>query len=365
MAELNAPEIMRSAIQKVATGPEYSKDLSHDEAHDAMQVILQGLADPVQAGVLLIALRMKRETLDEYTGALQAVREMTDTAVAEVPEVLDVSDPYDGFTRGLPVSPFLPAVMAACGVPTVSHGLESIGPKYGVTHRSVLRVAGAPVDLTTHQAAARLADADIGWAYVDQAQFCPALHALADLRKRIVKRPIITTIETLVGPVRGKARTHMLAGYVHKAYPPIYAHLARFSGFHTAAIVRGVEGGLTPSLKQPAALVHYHDCGPEEVMQLDPAALGIRQETRAVPIPPELAADESGALDIAALGRAAAEAGLAALHGEAGPARDSLVYAGAIALFNLGRAEDLPAAADRVRRALDDGSALARFQAAA
>ncbi len=365
MAELNAPHIMRSAIQKVATGPEYSKDLSFEEAHQAMQVMLQGLADPVQVGVLLIALRMKRETLDEYCGSLQAVREMTDTAVAEVPDVLDVSDPYDGFTRGLPVSPFLPAVLAACGVPTVSHGLDSIGPKYGATHRSVLRAAGLPVDLTTRQAAARLADPAIGWAYVDQERFCPALYALTDLRKRIVKRPILTTIETLVGPVRGRERTHLMCGYVHKAYPPIYAHLARFSGFHTAAIVRGVEGGLTPSLKQPAALVHYHERGPEEVLQLDPADLGIRQQTRAVPLPPELAADETGRLDIAAVSAAAAEAGLAALQGEAGPARDSLVYAGAIALFNLGREKDLPAAADRVRRALDDGSALARLRAAA
>ncbi|HGG59890.1 MAG TPA: anthranilate phosphoribosyltransferase, partial [Gammaproteobacteria bacterium] len=79
-------QIMRAAIQKVATGPEYSKDLSLDEARDAMRVVLSGRADPVQAGVLLIALRMKRETLDEFTGALQALREVTLEATAEVDE---------------------------------------------------------------------------------------------------------------------------------------------------------------------------------------------------------------------------------------------------------------------------------------
>ena len=64
---------MRSYIQRVATGPEYSKDISFEEARDAMQHILDGTADPVQAGIFLIALRMKRETLDENGGSLQAI----------------------------------------------------------------------------------------------------------------------------------------------------------------------------------------------------------------------------------------------------------------------------------------------------
>ena len=53
---------MRSYIQRIATGPEYSKDISFAEARDAMNHILDGSADPVQAGIFLIALRMKRET---------------------------------------------------------------------------------------------------------------------------------------------------------------------------------------------------------------------------------------------------------------------------------------------------------------
>eukprot|EP00494_Astrolonche_serrata_P017896 UN18086 len=58
----DAQDNMRTCIQKVATGPEYSKDLSFEEARDAMATILDGSADPVQAAVYLIALRMKRET---------------------------------------------------------------------------------------------------------------------------------------------------------------------------------------------------------------------------------------------------------------------------------------------------------------
>ncbi|MEM8845089.1 MAG: anthranilate phosphoribosyltransferase, partial [Pseudomonadota bacterium] len=73
---------MKDVIGRVATGPEYSKDLSFEEARATMQFILQNYADPVQAGVYLIALRMKRETEEENGGSLQAVLEMTDRMTA-------------------------------------------------------------------------------------------------------------------------------------------------------------------------------------------------------------------------------------------------------------------------------------------
>jgi anthranilate phosphoribosyltransferase len=178
--------VMRSIIQRVATGPELSKDISLDEARDGMGAILAGQIDPVQAGIFLIALRMKRETDDEVRGILDAVRRLTHHAVADVDEVVDVADPYDGYNRCLPAAPFLPAVLAACGVPAVTHGLDAVGPKFGVTHRHVLAAAGVDVDLSPEAAARRLSDPALGWTYVDQRAFCPALHDLADFRCAIV-----------------------------------------------------------------------------------------------------------------------------------------------------------------------------------
>lgn len=358
---------LRQCIQKVATGPEYSKDLSVEEARAALAFGLTGRADPVQLGVLLIAMRMKRETEDENIGVLRALRESCVQVQAPVDEVFDVADPYDGFARGLPVSPFLPAVLAACGVPAVCHGLESVGPKYGITTRQVLRAAGAEVDLSPERAAARLGEQ--GWAYVDQRAFHPALHDLVGLRARIVKRTCLTTLEVLLGPIRGRRRTHLLTGYVHKAYPPVYAAMAREAGFDSALIVRGAEGGVVPSLQQPASVYYYHERGPEQLLKASAAKLGIERDTRAVPLPGDLPpaagrGDEIATpFDIHAAAAAAARTGLAALDGEQGPARDSLVYAGALCLHHLGRHASLTDAADAVRRVLDDGRARAAFTA--
>ena len=360
----DAAVLMGSILKRIATGPELSKNISREEARAGMRLVLEREVDPVQAGVFLIALRMKRETDDENRGMLEAIRDATRRATAPVDDVLDLGDPYDGYNRTLPAAPFLPPVLAACGVATVSHGVERMGPKYGVTHRQVLRAAGLPVDLTPEEAAARLGDPAIGWAYVDQKAFCPKLYALTTLRTLIVKRPAITTAEVLAGPVRGRLRTHLVTGFVHKPYPRIYAMLARHAGYDSALIVRGVEGGVIPGLSQTGKVFQYHGGGEETSTEFKPAELGIEQSVRAPRIPGMPAAepgDEGQAeapFDAATVAKAAAEAGMAALAGAPGTTRDSLVYGAALCLWHLGRHGNLRSAADAVRGVLDRGHAL-------
>ncbi len=351
--------LMHSILKRIATGPELSKDISREEARAGMRLVLDAQVDPVQAGVFLIALRMKRETDDENRGMLEAIREATRSATAPVDEVLDIGDPYDGYNRTLPASPFLPPVLAACGIATVSHGVERMGPKYGVTHRQVLSAAGLPVNLGPEDAAARLGDPRIGWAYIDQKAFCPKLYDLAALRTLIVKRPAITTTEVLAGPIRGRLKTHLVTGYVHKAYPRIYALLARHAGYDSALIVRGVEGGVIPSLSQNGKAFYYHDRGEDTSADFKPAELGIDQSERAPRIPGARDEDQGEApLDTAAVAKAAAEAGMAALAGQRGATRDCLVYGAALCLWHLGRHASLRSAAEAVRGALDRGEAL-------
>ena len=363
----NGGALMRSIIQRIATGPEMSKDIPRDAARRGMRLVLDGAVDPVQAAVFLIALRMKRETDDENLGLLDAVLETTGTVTAPADDVVDLSDPYNGFNRSLPLSAFLPAVLAACGMPAVSHGVESVGPKFGATHHRVLAAAGAPVALTLREVSARLADPGVGWAYCDQSVFNPKLHALTVLRSLIVKRPALTTVEVMAGPVRGRRRTHVVTGYVHKPYPRVYAMLARCAGFDSALLVRGVEGGIVPSLRQGAKVWAYHDGGEEQEADVSPETLGIEQTVRAVPLPEGIAGyrrksdDTGGEVDGLAIARAAARAGLEALEGARGPARDSLVYAAALILRHTGKAQGLAGGAALARAVLDDGRARAHF----
>jgi len=360
---------MRSYLQRIATGPELSKDISLEETRHGMQLILDGEADPVQAGIFLIALRMKRESDDETRGMLEAIRAATIRVEAKVDHVLDMADPYDGYNRTLPAAPFLPAVLAACGIPAFSHGVESMGPKFGATHRQVLAAAGATVDGTPDEVAARLEDPAIGWGYVDQSRASPKLYGLTELRRLMVKRPAITTTEVMAGPITGREATHLVTGFVHKPYPRIYALLARHAGYDSALLVRGTEGGIIPSLRQTGKIWHYRDGGEETEADLKPESLGIDQELRAVPLPEHLPGYRkktdgvATSVNAGAIAAEAARAGIDALGGKTGATFDSLVYGTALCLWHLGRYPSLPEAAKAARQTLGSGMALSHFQA--
>jgi anthranilate phosphoribosyltransferase len=95
---------------------------------------------------------------------------------------------------------------------------------------------------------------------------------------------VINTVETLIGPLRGKT-THSILGYVHKPYPPIYAHLVDASGMDSALLVRGVEGGVIPSLRQKGLMVSYQGLIEQDRVDINPKSLGIDQDLRAISFP--------------------------------------------------------------------------------
>jgi len=403
---------MRGYLQRIATGPEMSKPLRRAEAADALRMILAGEVDPVQAGIFLIAMRVKRETEAENLGALDALLEGVARCTVERESLITLADAFNGMARGVPAAPFVAPALAACGVPAYSHGLRAVGPKFGVTHHMVLAAAGVPVALPAAEVAARIENPRIGWGYADQSRYHPALHRLCGLRARMVKRTCLTTIEVALGPLRARGATHLVTGYVHKAYPPVYLRLARAAGYAGALVIRGVEGGCAPSLSQAARVFAYGGGGDGDSTgdggvagdgdgdrdgdghsdsdggddgagntptPIHPAQFGVDQPTRAIPIPPEFAhqtppypgAQADGIVapvDLAKVAEYAAELGARALAGdttaEVSPMRDSIIITGALCLAHCAQGSNFAAGARQIRRALDTGAARARFDAA-
>lgn len=342
---------LAEAIKKVATGPHLSKDLSQAEAQDAMTEILSGQADPVQAAIFFIALRIKTETHDENFGILQALQACTEQALVDVDNCLMLTDPFNGFNRHCPVSAFLPAVLAAAGLATYSQGVKEMGPKFGVTHSQVLAEAGVNVELTVKQASEQLNNTDIAWAFIDQKIATPQLFALQGLRTRMIKRPSLATLEKLIMPIKSQGKTHLQIGFVHKAYPSVLAKLAKHAGFESALIIRGIEGGILPTLREPSNCFQTFT-GEALACTVDPNEFGLEQTTRGV-LPAEKA-------DVTA--QHTVELGLAALSGQSGPAYDSLVLGSALALWHCGLQASQQQAADHVRQVINSGRAKAFFE---
>ena len=362
------PELIHSVIQRVATGPELSKNISYEESRSVSNALLDAKMDPVQAGVFLIGLRMKRETDDELKGIVDALNDRTVHVGANSEDVVVMSDPYNGFNRTIHSSVFVLPVLAACGVSAYSHGVELVGPKYGVTHHQIIKALGGNPLQSMEQLSTRLSDSSIGWGYADQSVFCKPLSDLTDLRSKIIKRPALSTTEVMLTPITGSKRTHLITGYVHKPYREIYAMLARHLNLDSLLLIRGTEGGVIPSFKAKAHFVRYNGSGDAEEHDVDLEPVGLARDYRAEDIPESTSAPSvSGYFgmkwDNEVLAKLCAEKGINALKGEPGAVYDAAVLGTALTLWHTGKAGTMNEAADTARQAINSGKALERLEA--
>ena len=186
------------------------------------------------------------------------------------------------------------------------------------------------------------------------------------LRKKIIKRPVITTVEVLVKPISSK-HDAFFTGFVHKPYPPIYLELSRNAEFHSASVVRGTEGGIIPSLRQ-IGKVHYYDKPSEEdkMYEVKPEDLQINDESRAVDIPESIVRKDTkdkieskvSATDIA---KATVKSGQEALSGRNG-AMKSCIQLGASIILQRMTGNDIKECSKEVLKVIDSGSALKRMK---
>jgi len=353
--------LMREVIQRVAVGPDRGRDIPLEEAEQVTQAMLEGKIDDVQAAVFLIALRMKRESLDESRGIFKALQASVETVECDLAELVCLADPFDGYVRHTPMSPFLPAVLAACGLPALMHGVQSVGPKHGVTACKVYELAGMNAFQSTHSASESLKE--VGWGYIDQSQYAPELNAFSGLRDRIVKRTILTTLERLLMPIRASGKTHLVLGYVHKAYPQIYGAIAKLAGYDSALLVKGLEGGLTPALNKPLRRYVFD----QECLQFIDFADASKIDSIKEVIETELFVDSTKAGELNDQNSSqnpvehCLDTGLTALSGKDGVAKESLSLAAAQILLVRQELLNFATAVDLVNEVIDSGKALSYF----
>ena len=194
--------------------------------------------------IFLEALRLKRETSLENKIAYDKFYARSYHHSVSTPLLIDLSNPYDGFTRNPHYLLKLAPLLASIGFPTYIHGIDNIGPKFGLNFNKLLDHHNKNPFQSISQCISDLEDPDIAWTYIDQSVFFPDLFALKQLRIDMVKRPFISTIEKLLSPLRAE-RNYIITGYTHPPYKEKMATLISESAyFDGGLIVRGVEGSI-------------------------------------------------------------------------------------------------------------------------
>ncbi len=118
-----------------------------------------------------------------------------------------------------------------------------MAPKYGDTVHRILELAGKNPVKSTDEVIRDIEQTDISWGYLDLSVYSPELNELLNLRKKIVKRTFISTIEKLLQPLRSKSSNLLVTGFVHANYKNELANLLKDEeSIERALIVKGMEG---------------------------------------------------------------------------------------------------------------------------
>ena len=321
---------LKPLIAKAANG----QALTREEARSAFDVLMSGEATPSQIGGFLMALRVRGETVDEITGAVEIMREKM-TRVKAPADAIDIVGTGGDASGSYNISTCAAFVTAGTGLSIAKHGNRALSSKSGSA--DVLAALGVKIDLTPEQISRCIKEAGCGF------MFAPAHHAsmkhVGPSRVELGTR----TIFNLLGPLSNPAGVkRQVTGVFAKAWVEPLAHVLNNLGSERAWICHG-EGGFDEIVPCGTSWIADLKGGMVTLAEIKPEDVGITRSS---------AADLKG-------GDAAynAEALRGVLEGKKNAFRDAAVMTAAAALLVAGKAKDLKEGVAQAQKSVDGGAA--------
>lgn len=326
---------IKQAINQVITG----QNLSETEAETVMGQIMTGGATEAQIGGLLVALRLKGESVEEVTGFARAMRQNAIPVRSRQPLLADTCGTGGDSSGTFNISTTAAFVVAGAGLPVAKHGNRSVSSKCGSA--DVLQALDVNLDLTPTEVSTCIDQVGIGFL------FAPALHPAMRYAMGPRREMGVRTVFNILGPLTNPAGAQVqLLGVFDGALTEMLAHVLNALGSQGAYVVHGHGGQDELSTTGPNKVSRLKD-GQVHTFVLDPQSLNLPRA--------ELADLKGGdAQQNAAITRSV-------LNGETGPRRDVVLLNAAASLTASGMTADLPAGIKLAARSIDSGAARARL----
>jgi anthranilate phosphoribosyltransferase len=326
---------LKSIIAKVATGA----SLSRDEAASAFDAVMSGEATPSQMGGLLMALRVRGETVDEITGAVSAMRGkmLRVTAPADAVDIVGTGGDGSGSVN---VSTCASFIVAGAGVTVAKHGNRALSSRSGAA--DVLSSLGVKIDLSPEEVGRCIREAGIGFMFAPAHH--PAMKNVGPTRVELATR----TIFNLLGPLSNPAGVkRQMVGVFSRQWVQPLAQVLKNLGAESAWVVHGSDGLDEITLTGPTFVASLEN-GNIRTFDVTPDEAGLSRAA-----PEALKGGDATANAVALQG---------VLDGNPGPFRDVALLNAAAALIVSGHARTLKEGVAIGTEALDSGAAAARLK---
>lgn len=324
----------RTLLAKVATGAL----LTREEAALAFNRMMSGEATPSQMGALLMALRVRGETVDEITGAVTTMRAKM-LKVSAPPDAVDVVGTGGDASGSFNISTCTAFLVAGCGVPVAKHGNRALSSRSGSA--DVLAALGVKIELSPDQVGHCIREAGIGFMFAPAHH--PAMKNVGPTRVELGTR----TIFNLLGPLSNPAgvKRQMIGAFSRQWIEPM-AQVLKNLGSECVWVAHGSDGLDEITISGPTHIAAL-EAGKVRTFEISPEDIGLKRAK------PETLRGADADANAAAL--------LGVLKGKSGPYRDVAIFNAAATLVVAGRAKELKDGAAMAAKSIDTGEAEGRL----
>jgi anthranilate phosphoribosyltransferase len=243
-------------IKEIGRGKKGARSLSRDDARNLYAAMLDGRVSDLEMGGIMLAMRIKGESVDEIAGFLDAAEASFEQLAVPPSEYAPIVLPsYNGSRNMANLTPLLAMLLARAGAPVLVHGV--IHDHGRVTTAEILQELGIAFARTPAEAQEHFAKREPVFMSIDA--LASKMAHLLSLRRILGLRNSTHTLVKIIQPFAGPALR--LTSYTHPEY---FTMLADYFGTAAPAergdafLMRGTEGETVANAKRANQIDWFH-----------------------------------------------------------------------------------------------------------
>lgn len=328
----------KATLHQVMAG----QSLDHHQMQQLMRAIMQGELNEAQIAGILVALRIKGESLMEIQAAVEVMRELsTQVHLKNTQHLVDIVGTGGDGQNTFNVSTASMFVAAAAGARVAKHGNRSVSSKSGSA--DLLEIAGAKLDLSPEKLSDMIDVLGVGF------MFAPLHHSAMKYVVPARRALGVRTIFNLLGPLTNPANAqNLVLGVYDESLLETYTQVLKALGAQHVMVVHSQEGLDEISIAQPTSVAELQD-GHIRYYKIHPSHFDFHhKDLSAIQV-------ESAAQSLTLIQQV--------FEGEKIPARDMILLNAGAAIYVAGLTKDYDTGVAKAAAMIDSGMALAKFRA--